>query len=93
MFSQENTLRSREKVVRANLSYRGRLPGVLIALMVAIYAIGRFLLEIIRTDETGFLGTGLTVSQNISLALLVAAIALWFYILRQPPRKVFEEGA
>ncbi len=70
-----------------------RRDGELIALMLTLYAIGRFLLEIIRTDETGFLGTGLTISQNISLVVLVAAIALWFTILRQPPRLLFVDMA
>ena len=30
------------------------------------------------------LGTGLTISQNVSLLLLLCAAAVWFYVLRQP---------
>jgi len=63
-----------------------RHDGEVIALMLSIHPITRFLLEIIRTDEPAVFGTGLSISQNISLALLVVAAALWWYLLRQPPR-------
>ena len=61
-----------------------RRDGELIALAITLYAITRFLLEDIRTDEAPFFGTGLSISQNVSLALLVAVTGLWFYVLRQP---------
>ncbi|HLA85349.1 MAG TPA: prolipoprotein diacylglyceryl transferase family protein [Thermoguttaceae bacterium] len=61
-----------------------RRDGEVFALMLTIYPITRFLQEIIRTDEGGSLGTGLTISQNISVLILLAVIALWVYILRQP---------
>lgn len=56
-----------------------RRDGEVIALLLSIYPITRFLLEDIRNDEGNFLG-GLTISQNISLLLLVAAIGLWVYV-------------
>jgi prolipoprotein diacylglyceryltransferase len=52
--------------------------------MITIHPVMRFLLEIIRTDEGAVFGTGLSISQNISLLLLLAVAALWVYILRQP---------
>ncbi len=61
-----------------------RRDGELIALAMTLYAITRFLLEDIRTDEAPFFGTGLSISQNVSLLLLLAVAALWFYVLRQP---------
>jgi phosphatidylglycerol:prolipoprotein diacylglycerol transferase len=61
-----------------------RHDGVLIALMLTIHPITRFLLEIIRTDEPAVFGTGLSISQNISFGLLACGAALWWYILRQP---------
>jgi phosphatidylglycerol:prolipoprotein diacylglycerol transferase len=61
-----------------------RRDGELFALMLTIYPITRFLLEIIRTDEGAALGTGLTISQNVSLLMLLAIVVLWTYILRQP---------
>ena len=63
-----------------------RRDGEVIALLLTIHPISRFLLEIIRTDEPAVWGTGLSISQNISLLILVLAAGLWFYILRQPRR-------
>jgi prolipoprotein diacylglyceryltransferase len=68
-----------------------RRDGVLTALMITVYPITRFLVEQIRNDEAGIWGTGLHISQNISLAILPCAIALWIYILRQPPKLAFAQ--
>ena len=51
-----------------------RRDGELWALMLTVYAVTRFLEEIVRTDEAPILGTGMTISQNVSLLLLLAAI-------------------
>jgi len=61
-----------------------RRDGEVFAIMLTVYPIARFLLEMIRTDESGVFGTNLSISQNVSLGLLVCAVGLWFYILRQP---------
>lgn len=66
-----------------------RRDGELFALMLTLYPITRFLLEIIRTDEGPIFGTGLTISQNLSLIALAAAIGFWVYILKKPPGKMF----
>ncbi|HYW78622.1 MAG TPA: prolipoprotein diacylglyceryl transferase family protein, partial [Thermoguttaceae bacterium] len=66
-----------------------RRDGELFALMLSVYPIARFLLEIIRTDESSVFGTGLSISQNVSLALLLAASGLWCYILTRPPGRAF----
>ena len=58
--------------------------------MMTIYPITRFLIESIRTDEAAIWGTGLHISQNISLGLLAVAIGLWIYILRRPAKLAFE---
>jgi phosphatidylglycerol:prolipoprotein diacylglycerol transferase len=58
--------------------------GEVTALTLTIHAISRFLLEIIRTDEGPVFGTGLSISQNISLVVLAIGIGLWIYILRRP---------
>jgi phosphatidylglycerol:prolipoprotein diacylglycerol transferase len=63
--------------------YRRR-DGEAIALLLTIHPITRFLLEIIRTDEPAVFGTGLTISQNVSLALLACGVGLWWYLSRQP---------
>jgi phosphatidylglycerol:prolipoprotein diacylglycerol transferase len=61
-----------------------RRDGELTALVLTIHPVMRFLLEIIRTDEAPVFHTGLSISQNISIALFVAGIALWIYVLRRP---------
>jgi phosphatidylglycerol:prolipoprotein diacylglycerol transferase len=60
-----------------------RRDGEVVALMLTIHPITRFLLEVIRTDEPSVFGTGLSISQNISIALLICAAALWWYLSRQ----------
>jgi len=66
-----------------------RRDGELFAMMLSVYPVARFLLEIIRTDESAVFGTGLSISQNVSLVLLLAASGLWCYILSRPPGRAF----
>ncbi len=66
-----------------------RRDGELFALLLTIYPVTRFLLEIIRTDESAVFGTGLSISQNVSLLMLVGAAGLWYYILSHPPGVAF----
>jgi phosphatidylglycerol:prolipoprotein diacylglycerol transferase len=60
-----------------------RKHGQVLAALLTLYAITRFLLEIIRSDEGSFLAT-LTISQNISIAVGLGMLGLWLYIQRQP---------
>jgi phosphatidylglycerol:prolipoprotein diacylglycerol transferase len=62
-----------------------RRDGEVFALLLTIYPMTRFLLEIIRQDEPAVFATGMTISQNISLLMLAGVAGLWIYILRQPP--------
>jgi phosphatidylglycerol:prolipoprotein diacylglycerol transferase len=66
-----------------------RRDGEVTALMLTIYPIARFLIEIIRVDEDAVFGTGLSISQNISLGLLAVMIVYWFWLLRQPRTLAF----
>lgn len=63
-----------------------RRDGELIALALTLYAVTRYLIEHIRTDEAPVFSTGLSISQNVSLLLLLAVAGLWWYIVRQPRR-------
>ncbi|MFW5693392.1 MAG: prolipoprotein diacylglyceryl transferase family protein [Thermoguttaceae bacterium] len=63
-----------------------RRDGELIALALTLYAVTRYLIEDIRTDEAPVFGIGLSISQTVSLLVLLALTALWFYILRQKAR-------
>ncbi len=56
-----------------------KADGEVIALALGLYSIARFLLEVIRTDEYAIGGTGLTISQNVSVAILVLAIGLFIF--------------
>jgi phosphatidylglycerol:prolipoprotein diacylglycerol transferase len=63
-----------------------RRDGAVFALGITIYPITRFLIERLRADEPPIFGTGMHISQNISLGVLAIAACLWVYILRQPRR-------
>jgi phosphatidylglycerol:prolipoprotein diacylglycerol transferase len=67
----------------AYFPFRSR-DGECVALMLTIHPVTRFLLEVIRTDEPSVFGTGLSISQNISIVLLACAAVLWWYLLRRP---------
>jgi phosphatidylglycerol:prolipoprotein diacylglycerol transferase len=61
-----------------------RRDGELLALLLTIHPITRFLLEVIRTDEPAVFGTGMSISQNISIVLLGCGLALWWHLSREP---------
>jgi len=61
-----------------------RRDGETIGLLMLAYPITRFLLERVRNDEGAIWITGLTISQNVSVAML--ALGIWFawHIRRRP---------
>jgi phosphatidylglycerol---prolipoprotein diacylglyceryl transferase len=61
-----------------------RRDGEVMALMITIHPISRFLLEIVRVDESPVWNTGLSISQNLSIALLLVGAGLWLYLRRTP---------
>ena len=63
--------------------------GEIWAMFLTLYPITRFLLEIIRTDEPGMFGTGLSISQIVSLILLAGAAAFWAHVWMKPPGTAF----
>lgn len=68
-----------------------RRDGEVILLLFTLYPISRFLLEIIRTDESAIFGTGLSISQNVSLIAFTFAVVGWVWLLRTPRRGRLEE--
>jgi len=66
-----------------------RRDGVVWAMFLTLYPITRFLLEIIRTDEPGVFSTGLSISQVVSLILLVCALAFWANVFMRAPGTAF----
>lgn len=64
-----------------------RRDGGVFALLMTLYPISRFYIETLRSDEAPVFGTGMSISQNVSLLLLACAAGLWIYVLRRQPRK------
>jgi prolipoprotein diacylglyceryltransferase len=60
-----------------------RRYGEIFVLFMVCYAVHRFLNEMLR-DDTDPLADGLTLSQNGSILFLLAGIALWLWLRRQP---------
>ena len=67
--------------------YRRR-DGEVLCLMILVHPISRFLLETIRIDESPVWGTGLSISQNLSVLLFLFAIAMWIALQRKSPGKL-----
>lgn len=59
-----------------------RRQGEVFALVLTLHPLSRILLEQIRVDEPPALGTPLSISQLISVGLLLLATALWWWIAR-----------
>lgn len=62
-----------------------RRDGELMALLLGGYAVSRFLIEAIRVDEPAVWGTGMSISQNVSLLVLAFALVLLIYVRRPLP--------
>lgn len=67
--------------------FRSR-DGEVFAMLITLYPITRFLLEMIRIDEPSQFGTGLSISQLISIGMLIGAAGLWIYLYRRPAGSV-----
>ena len=67
----------------------GRRDGETGALLMVLYSVGRFLLEELRTDEAEVLGTGMTISQNVSVVIFIVGVALFAYLRTRPPQRAF----
>ncbi|MDO4586280.1 MAG: prolipoprotein diacylglyceryl transferase [Planctomycetia bacterium] len=64
--------------------------GMVFVLLLVLYPLNRFCLELIRTDEASFWGTGLTVSQCVSILVICFAFCLFCYLNTQPAKRAFE---
>ncbi|MDG3003447.1 prolipoprotein diacylglyceryl transferase [Paludisphaera mucosa] len=60
-----------------------RRDGEVMGVLMIAYPITRFLIEYVRNDE-GIFFAGLTISQTISVGLLAAAAAYWYWLSRCP---------
>jgi phosphatidylglycerol:prolipoprotein diacylglycerol transferase len=62
-----------------------RRDGEILAWLLTIHPISRFLLEMLRSDEAPVWGTPFHISQNISVILFAGGLALWGYLWTRPP--------
>ena len=70
-----------------------KADGEVIALMLILYSVSRFLLELIRSDELGQFGTQLTISQIVSLAALTFGIGLFVWCRMFGSKKVAQTSS
>ena len=70
-------------LVTSAIFRNSRRHGQTLAIALVAYPVTRFLLEILRGDEMGQFGTGLTISQCFSLMLLTVGIAFSTWLQRQ----------
>lgn len=66
--------------------------GVVVAIYLILYSIGRFIIEIFRNDVRGSVGA-LSTSQFIAIWTLIAGIILYFYISRKAISKEENKSA
>ena len=59
--------------------YVRRNDGEVMGLMLVLYPVSRFVLELIRNDEAGQFGTELTISQWVSVLTIACGIGLFAY--------------
>lgn len=61
--------------------------GQIFAALLMFHAISRFLLELIRNDEGGQFGSGLTISQLGSIGIFIAGLALMLLVMQKQTGK------
>lgn len=66
------------------LSRRDHRDGTILLAGFAGYALLRFGIEILRSDEPGQFGTQLTISQWVSLVVLAGSLAAWWWLRSRP---------
>jgi phosphatidylglycerol:prolipoprotein diacylglycerol transferase len=56
----------------------------LFAGLLLLYPVSRLLEEVIRSDENGVFGTPLTISQWVSVLLVLIGVGMWWWLSRRP---------
>lgn len=72
-------------LVTATMFRFSRRPGEVLAVALVTYPLTRLLLEVLRGDELGQFGTGLTISQCFSLLLLASGIIYTAWLVKSRP--------
>lgn len=61
-----------------------KFDGQLFAGLLLLYPVSRLLEEVIRSDENGVFGTPLTISQWVSVLLVLVGVGMWWWLSRRP---------
>lgn len=69
-----------------------RRDGEVMALLMVTYPFTRFLIEYLRNDEGAFIA-GMTISQSVSILLLIGGISFWVWLLKKPPWRYADHAA
>ncbi|MCL2347200.1 MAG: prolipoprotein diacylglyceryl transferase [Planctomycetaceae bacterium] len=69
----------------------GNRDGWTTVLFLFLYSAARFCIELMRADEASFLGTGLSISQNVSIIVFCIAVLLTIFIFSRPPKHALAE--
>ena len=67
--------------------WRRSYEGQVFLLMIILYGIARFALEMLRTEPI-VPGTGMTISQNLSLVAVLGGLICWLWLKRKPAGRV-----
>jgi prolipoprotein diacylglyceryltransferase len=74
-------------VILGRYFWKRRHEGQVFLLMIILYGIARFSLELLRTEpKVG--ETGLTISQNLSAVAVIAGLAYWLWMIKKPAGQV-----
>ena len=68
-------------------SKRKKFKGQIFFLYLGLYGLGRFFIEGLRADSLMFFGTGIAVSQALSLVLVLVSIALQTLFLKKSAKE------
>jgi phosphatidylglycerol:prolipoprotein diacylglycerol transferase len=67
-----------------------RRDGEVLGLLMVTYPVTRFLIEYLRNDEGNFFA-GFTISQNISILLLLGGFMYWFWLSQFPRTRIADK--
>ena len=64
--------------------------GFACILFLFLYSTGRFCIEMFRDDEASYMGTGLSIAQNVSIFMFLLGIVIAITIFSRPPQHALD---
>jgi len=68
----------------------GKRDGFACVLFLFLYSTGRFCVEMFRDDEASYMGTGLSIAQNVSIFMFLLGIVIAITIFSRPPQHALD---